>query len=68
MPNIYLSWLVVVLFWSLKKQINENLILETLEKAESAKHVKSAHVRMRRLVYIFISLSNLDLCVFIWHN
>ena len=30
-PNIYLSWLVVVSFGSLKKQIYENKILERLE-------------------------------------
>jgi hypothetical protein len=39
-PNIYLSRLVVVRFWSLKKQIEENLISETLEYARSATNGK----------------------------
>ena len=48
-----LSWLIVVCFGSLKKHIDENLILETL--ARSAKNGKFPHVRMRPLVHIFKS-------------
>ena len=42
---IYLSWLVVVGFWSLKKQINENKILKTLEVAKSATNGTFVHAR-----------------------
>ena len=45
LPFIYLSWLVVVKFWSSKKQIFGNLILEKLKQAKRAKSDQSLHVR-----------------------
>ena len=54
-PKIYLFQLVVVCFWSLKKQIDENLISERLDQTASARSGEFAHVRTRRIVHVFKS-------------
>ena len=45
--------LVVIHFWSSKKQIDENLILETLECANSAKTCKYRRTRPQTLTHFF---------------
>ena len=55
MPNIYLSWLVVVRDWSLKQEIDENLIWDTLKYTNSAKNCKNPWSRKRPLTNIFKS-------------
>ena len=64
----------MVRFWSLKKQIDKNLILETLEYANNAKSGNLLQSRKQPLVNIFKSQALEDInffltetCVFLVH-
>ena len=58
-PNIYISWLVVVRLWSLqKKQIYDNLIFDTLEYAISAKNGQLSWSRKPPNEHIFENIDD----------
>ena len=73
-PKIYLSWLVVVQFWPLKKENWwEFIFSETLEYARNAKRCKLRRPPNRSLVHILkvrrwnqYFFSNLSLDIFPW--
>ena len=59
--NIYLSWLVLVRFWSRKKQTDDNKMIETLILAKSAMSDKSACMQPWPLVHFY---QKLDLVIY----